>query len=253
MKRLRSLLAALAAVAVVGCENGAGPLGSNVQVSFATRGTGTAGSGAQTYGTAAADTIRDGTNTLVITKAEIVLREIEFEREEAGDCDLNPAMCEDVEIGPVLVDLPLTPGAARRFEVELPPGTFVEVEFEIHKVSGDDPADALFRQQHPEFVNKSIRVQGTFNGQPFVYETDLNVEQELDLVPPLVITETTASANVTIFVALAEWFRGPDGTLLDPATGNKGEPNENVIKENIKQSIEAFEDPEGDGTKSGQG
>ncbi|GBD32546.1 MAG: hypothetical protein KatS3mg081_2477 [Gemmatimonadales bacterium] len=241
----------IAILLLLACENGAGPLGSNVQVSFATRSSSASPPAAAGLdgSTPASDTIRDGTNVLVITKAEIVLREIEFERQEAGNCDANPAACEDVELGPVLVDLPLTPGAVQRFQVDLPQGTYVEVEFEIHKVSDDDPADAVFRQQHPDFIDKSIRVQGTFNGQAFVFETDLNVDQELDLVPPLVIGEGVSGTNVTIFVSLADWFKGPDGKLLDPATGNKGQPNESLIKNNIQRSMEAFEDRDGDGRR----
>jgi hypothetical protein len=34
---------------------------------------------------------------------------------------------------------------------------------------------------------------------------------------------------------------------VDPATGNKGGANESLVKENIKQSIEAFEDENHDG------
>lgn len=243
----------IAILLLLGCDSGAGPLGSNVQVSFATRSPAAAAQvAAQWYDPAASnDTIRDGTNVLVITKAEIVLRKIEFERQEAGDCDVQPQRCEDVELGPVLVDLPLVTGAVPRFQVELPAGTYVEVEFEVHKVSGDDPSDALFRQRYPDFVNKSIRVQGTYNGQPFVFETDLDVEQELDLSPPLVITQQGASTNVTILVSLAAWFNGPDGKLVNPATGNKGQPNESLVKNNIQRSMEAFEDRDRDGEREG--
>lgn len=243
----------LAALAPAGCDNGSGPLG-NVQVSFATRSSAVATSGAMAISDALAAgfTIEDGVNTLVVTRAEIVLREVEFERLGGAGCNgTSDDGCEEVEFGPVLVDLPLTPGAAQRFAAELPPGTYVEVEFEIHKVtSGSDDAD--FRQRHPEFpAEASIRVQGTFNDQPFDFITDLNVEQELDLVPPLVVTDRTSSANVTIFVALDQWFRASDGTLLDPNTGNKGQVNENLMKNNIRDSIEAFEDPDGDGEPEG--
>lgn len=247
---MRRWLMVLGVAAAVACDDGAGPLGSNVQVSFATRDPAAVPSGARSSGwdaAAGSDTISDGTNTLIITKAEIVLREIEFERQEVAGCDVDPAGCEDVELGPVLVDLPLAAGAVQRFAAALPPGTYVELEFDIHKVTGD-AADAAFRQQYPDFpVGTSIRVQGTFNGQTFEFRTELNVEQELNLVPALVIAETTTSTNVTIRVGLPGWFRGLDGKLVDPATGNKGGANESLILENIKQSIEAFEDDDGDG------
>lgn len=254
MNLTRSSLAALTGLLLVAaCSDGTGPGGPSLSLSFATRlpAGAAAPSRAQAFGASVtgADTLTDGTNTLIITKAEVVLREIELEPQEVADCDVEPepAGCEDFEVGPVLVDLPLGPGAVQQVAIDVEPGTYVEVEFEIHKVSKDDPAEAAFRAAHPEFVEKSIRVQGTFNGQAFTYETDLDVEQEEDLVPPLVITETTTSANLTIRVGLANWFRALDGSLVDPASGNKGGQNESLIKENIKQSIEAFEDDDHDG------
>ncbi len=36
-------------------------------------------------------------------------------------------------------------------------------------------------QANPDFLDKSIRVSGTFNGQQFTFESDLNVDQELAL------------------------------------------------------------------------
>ncbi|HXV85119.1 MAG TPA: hypothetical protein VD793_00390, partial [Gemmatimonadales bacterium] len=122
----------------VACSDGAGPLNSNVQVSFATRDPAAplAGPSAARAAPAAtaSDTLTDGTNTLIITRAEIVLREIQFKRLEVANCDVEPepAGCEDVELGPVLVDLPLGPGAVQKFEVDLPAGSYTEIEFDIH-------------------------------------------------------------------------------------------------------------------------
>ncbi|MBI2404259.1 MAG: hypothetical protein HYV20_16285 [Gemmatimonadetes bacterium] len=215
-------------------------------MSFATRSRAAATFAQRAPGLAAAsDTLTDGTNTLIITKAEIVLREVELKQQEAANCDVEPAGCEDVEFGPVVVDLPLGRGAQQQFFVEIPPGTYRAIEFEIHKVSSDDPA--TFRQQYPYLADQSIRVQGTYNDQPFTFLTDLNVEQTLLFNPLLVVTDTTTATNVTILVSLAAWFVGPDHKLRDPATGNKGGVNESMIKENIKQSMEAFEDHDFDG------
>ena len=245
----------LLALASLACDNGTGPLNSNVQVSFATYDpaaaprAGAFGAPAASRTATAGDTLTDGTNTLIITKAEIVLREIEFKKLEVADCDVDPEPpgCEDVELGPVLVDLPLGPGAVQQFEVDLPAGTYSEIKFEIHKVTSD-AVDAAFRAAHPTFpVGQSIRLQGTFNDTAYVYQTELNVEQELDLASPLVVTDTTTGTNVTIRVGLAGWFRALNGKLLNPASGNKGQPNESLVNENIKKSIEAFEDRDRDG------
>jgi hypothetical protein len=244
----------------LGCSDGAGPLNSNVQVSFATRDPaaaplGPAGAPGAARGVAAGDTLIHGSDTLIITRAEIVLAEIEFKPGGVVNCDADPepAGCEDVELGPVLIDLPLGPGAEQLFEVDLPAASYAEIEFKIHKVTSD-AVDAAFRAAHPDFpVGRSIRVQGTFNGAAFDYQTELDVEQELDLAPPLVVTDTTTGTNVTIRVGLAGWFRAADGSLLDPASGNAGQPNESLVNENIKRSIEAFEDRDGDGDERDEG
>jgi len=256
MKRWTAFSAGLWALATA-CSDGAGP-GHTVSLSFATRLPAGGLAAAPTYGAPqsaaimlAGDTMTDGTNTLVIVSAQMVLREIELERQEVTDCDDSPgpADCEDFEIGPVLVELPLGPGTSEQVTVDLPPGIYNEIEFEIHKVSKDDQDDAAFRAAHPEFTEKSIRVQGTFNGVPFLYESDLDVEQELDLSPPLVIADSVTATNLTVRVGLATWFRALNGGLVNPDSGNKGGANESLIKENIKQSVEAFEDRDDDGSE----
>jgi hypothetical protein len=88
-----------------------------------------------------------------------------------------------------------------------------------------------------------------FNGASFTYESDLEVEQELELVPSLLVSDDV-STNVTIFVDIDTWFRSAGGALLDPETGNQGGTNESQIEENIKQSLKAFEDEDGDGNDS---
>lgn len=222
-----------------------------VQVFFATRSASLSAASAETVNAAALDdTLSDAQgNELIIASVQIVLREIELERVE-GACNDDAPGCEDVEFGPILVDLPLDPGAVQRLAVEVPPGTYEEIEFEIHKPDDDDPADLAFLNEYPDFTDVSIRVRGTWNGTPFTYETDLNAEQELDFVPPLAVGEATV-VNVTIFVNIDTWFRDANGDLVDPATANKGEPNENLVRDNIIRSIEAFEDDDGDGSPNG--
>jgi hypothetical protein len=257
MKRVTAWSTGLLALAAAACSDGAGP-GPSVSLSFATRSSAGAplarpasAPGAATIALAG-DTLSDGANTLVINSAQIVLREVELKRQEVTDCDdePEPAGCEDFELGPVLVDLPLGAGAEEQVTVDLPPGTYTEIEFEIHKVSHDGQEDAAFRAAHPEFAEKSIRVTGTFNGTPFTFESDLDVEQELDLSPALVIADSVTATNVTVRVGIANWFRASNGSLVNPDTGNTGGANESLIKENIKQSVEAFEDRDGDGDES---
>lgn len=193
------------------------------------------------------DTLISGTDTLILTRVRIVLREIELKRIDVTDCDdlVDDDSCEEFAFGPELIDLPLNSGFQQVFALDIDEGTFSEIEFDIHKPDDDDPSDLAFIAANPLFADQSIRVEGTFNGSAFIFESDLNVEQELELQPALVVSGS-GSTNVTILVDLDAWFRDTSGSVVDPATANKGEPNEGLVKDNIKQSFEAFEDEDRD-------
>jgi len=77
-------------------------------------------------------------------------------------------------------------------------------------------------------------------------------ELDLDLRTPLVVSDAAAT-NLTIRIGLARWFRALNGSLVNPASANKGQPNEGLVNENIKTSIEAFEDRDGDGDDRDEG
>ena len=252
------VLGALTAALLLFACNGSGPTAfSNVAVSFATRGA-SAGSVSESGFFSSrvsllSDTLVDTQgNTLIVASAEIVLREIELKAVEVPNCDVDPEPegCEEFEAGPVLVSLPLEPGAQALVAIEIPSGTYSEMEFEVHKVTSGDPADQVFLQGNPAFVDKSMRVIGTFNGSVFEYTSDLNVEQKLDLQPNLVIgTGQTGATNVTILIDVDDWFRDSVGNLVDPTTANQGQPNQSLVNENIKTSMEAYEDRDRDGKR----
>lgn len=236
MRRLAIL--AFVGLGVGGC-NSTGP-GQQVSLSFATQ--------------ASSTTV--GSDVLVITKAEVILRKVELEG-QPGACSLGPSAsegndssgdqgpdveCEEFKAGPFRLELPLNAVEAI-VSVPVPAGSYREVEFQIHKVTG---SDAAFAAANPDFAGKSIRVEGTFNGQPFVFESDLEVEQEVDLVPPLVVTDQSAT-NLTVQVDIGTWFRTAAGALINPATANAGGVNQELVKHNIKLSFRAFEDRDRDG------
>ena len=249
----RALLVMSLVAFIASCNESTTPtIFRNVQVSFATQpATAPAASVSGTASPSALldDTLVTGTDTLIITSAQIVLREIELKRIDTADCDsqLDDDGCEEFEAGPVLVSLPLTAGAETEFELDIPPATYSEIEFDIHKVE-DEPSDIVFLQQHPEFDKLSIRVMGSYNGNDFLFESDLGVEQELDLVPVLVVEEGSGSTNITVFVDIDAWFRDQSGDLIDPDTANDGGPNKSLVEDNIKQSMEAFEDDDRSGS-----
>ncbi len=245
----RALAPMAVMLVITACGNdGTGPDGQlkDVQVSFATtRAQQPAAASARVFFD---DTLTSGVDTIFVSSVGIVLREVELKRLGADDCDKDVDACEKFESGPILVMLPLNGEPEVQFALDIPDGVYSEIEFDIHKVGDSNPEDLAFAQQHPEYRGKSIRVQGMFNGTNFLYETDLNVEQELQLNPPLVVDSTRAAAAITVFVDIDRWFRDNGGALVDPATGNKGGANEGLVKENIKQSFEAFEE-DGSGGK----
>jgi len=251
--RSKTFIPALIAIVAFGCSDSGGPEGSTVALSFTSQAGGGAVPAAPFMAAAAPDTLLDGANTLIITKAELVLREIELERVSDDACDEltgDDDLCEKFVAGPILLDLPLDGNVETEFTIPVDTGTYDEIEFELHKVSSDDPEDAQFRTDHPDMVDKSVRVQGTYNGQPFTYETDLNEDQEQPISPVLEIGDGVTSTNVTIIVNLDVWFRDAGGDLVNPQSGNKGGVNENMIRDNIKDSFEAFEDVDRDGDDS---
>ena len=192
----------------------------------------------------------DGASTLTLTRVAIVLRDIELE-EQFDECDdisgSDDDGCEEFESGPFILELPLDGTVGNAITVtNVPAGTYDELEFKVHKPEDDTPAGLDFLSRNPDFRDVSIRVEGDFDGLAFVYETDLNEEQEIPLSPPLVVTDG-ASLNLTFSVDVATWFRTAGGSLIDPASANKGQPNEQLVEDNIEASIDIFEDNDRDG------
>src|SRR5712691_11215437 len=223
------------------------------------------GAGGATAPAGGSETFTEGTNTLVISSVEVVLRKLELKRADAAE----PAGCvmstsgitasedgecgeqnDELEAGPVLVDLPLG-GIERTFTADVPAGSFEALEFQIHELSSDgDAADQDFLKAHPDFAGISIRVKGTFDGADFTYTSDLDVEQELKFEQPVVV-EAGKPASVTIKLDLDGWFRNGVGTLVDPATAATGAENENLVRDNIVRSFHAFQDNDEDGMDDG--
>lgn len=191
--------------------------------------------------------VAEGANTLVITKAELVLRELELKLSSATTCATGTVedSCESLELGPMKIDLPTTDVVASPISVTVPAGTYHEIEFDIRR-PGTDPADLAFVAANPQFNNVSIRVEGTFNGTPFTFTSQLDQEVQIDFNPPVTITDGTN--NVTIGVDLRSWFRNAQGVLINPATANPGQPNESPVTARIKASLRAFEDDDKSGS-----
>ena len=199
-------------------------------------------------------TYEDGTNTLVVDYAALVLSEIELEGalDECpvgldDDDDFDDDDCEEFETGPILLELPLDGSVDRVLEVFVAPGTYDELEFELDTPDDDDEREREFLERYPEFENVSVRVEGTWNGEPFVFVQDVEAEQETDLAEPLVVAEGSETRNLTLRLDISSWFVDGSGSLIDPSSALADGPNEELVEDNIEDSFEAFEDDDEDG------
>lgn len=258
--RMRELaVAGLVVLAFTACSDGAGPSGQAVSLSFSSlRPAGVAPSpsfrvaGVSASLMAPGDSLvlTDGTNTLIITSAQVLMREIELKRANVSDCDstANEDACEEFELGATLVTLPLVAGAATEVAITVDSGSYSEIEFDVHKL-GSDSVDDVFAAANPSWpVGQSIRVTGFYNGTPFTFVTDVDSEQEIQFNPALVAGPGGSLGNVTIRFDLDQWFRtSPTGPFVNPATANQGGANKSLVDNNIKNAIEAFEDDDHDG------
>jgi len=191
----------------------------------------------------------DGVNTLTMSRIAVVIRKLELKKRYQAGCSVTPSTdpsCETFAVGPLLVELPLNQLTRSLVSVDVPPGAYDEVEFEIHKPDDDTPGDLQFLEAHPEFRRVSVRVEGDFNGGAFVFTQDLNESLEADLEPHLYVNEDDPPTNITLRIDARTWFW--DGnTLVNPFSALKGEENEKLVEDNIEDSIRAFPDHDWDG------
>ncbi|MEO5568856.1 MAG: hypothetical protein ABIR92_10200 [Gemmatimonadaceae bacterium] len=238
IQQLVSLPVLVGALSLSACGDSTSPNSRAVSLSFSSQ--------AAAAGANFDVIVVSGANTLVITKAQMVLREIELKQSASAACGNDDAVddCDEIELGVRLIDLPVTAGLTTALTASIPEGTYREIEFEIHKPSGD-AKDAAFKAANPAFADISIRVEGTYNGQQFVFTSAVSQDVELEFNPPVVVT--AANNNVTIQVDLSRWFKTSTGALIDPSTANPGQPNVSLVSANIKASLKAVEDDDKDG------
>jgi hypothetical protein len=285
MRNFSVLALAAGAALLAGCSDSGTGTAADATVRFNIATSTGAAAGAALDVSGGPETFTDGTNTLVVESAQMVLRDIDFHFVETATCtedgsddgsvdggngsgddnggnsgssstsasngnvalshddDGNDQDCDELRIGPYLLDLPLGAGAARAFSIELPAGSYREVKFKVHKATSE--TDAAFVAAHPEFEQRSVHVVGTYNGVAFDFTSDATASQENEFNPPLVVDGATAT-DLTLFVDLSSWFL-VNGVLVDPAQANGDQPFASQVKNNIKASIRAFEDDDRDG------
>lgn len=248
-KYLKPLGGIAALIALAACSSDL--TGNNrhpVQLSFTTR----AGA-ASAFNGVAGDLVAGTDNELVLKKVQLVFAKLELDRAGATDCvgedqdnDDNGAdedrsrrgeECEEISLDPLLADVPVDDALHPVINVPLPAGKFSELEARLAPARD---RFTTFNTANPDLVGKSVRVEGTFKGTPFVFSSRVRSRLELDFDPPLVIDETTKNATVSIDVR--NWFLDRDGRVIDPTTATEGSFKLQQIENNIRRSFHAFED-----------
>ncbi|HEX8692657.1 MAG TPA: hypothetical protein VF746_09575 [Longimicrobium sp.] len=233
---------ALAPLALAACSDsptGSGSGASDVALRFGVVGApGASASSGALFQTAAGQLVVTGANgTLTFDGIRVIVEEFELK----GDDDVNPCErnggvddCEDFDAGPFFVDLPLSSAPISVSTGAVPPGTYREVEFEVEDLDDDEenPAEAariaqLFQQIRAQFPDwprdASMLVTGTFTptgGQPRPFRVfiEAEIEVEVDLNPPLVVTEGSTQ-DVSILLDPAALFR-QGGNVVDLSAQN---------------------------------
>jgi hypothetical protein len=195
----------------------------------------------------ASDQAVDPAGDLVLQKVQLVFGKLELDRTGQADCVAEAEgdddkgdtgiECEDVSRNPLLVDVPVDATLHPTLNVPLAAGTYAELEAKLEPAR-DRFAD--FNAANPDLVGKSVRVEGTFKGTPFVFSTGVEAKLEMEFDPPLVIDETTK--NATISLDVSKWFLDASGNVIDPSTATSGTENLSRIEDNIRRSFHAFED-----------
>lgn len=262
---LAKLIAIGGAILVSGCADISGSGSHMVSLSVTTRSTGGL---SRTVGLSR-DIAIGPNGDLVLKKVQLVLGRIEISRtdqatcagddEDTGDDDVMSSDrqsghdgegeddCEEVAGDPLLIDVPVDDAVHTVVNVPLAAGTYKRLEAKVTPVD----ATTLAALGGPsDMAGKSVRVEGTFKGTPFVYTSPVRTGLELEFDPPLIIDGTTRNATVNIDVT--RWFLA-GGVVIDPATANAGGVNSDLVARNIRNSFHAFEDDDRGGDEDHEG
>lgn len=255
--RAMPMFATAAAILLAACSDATGSGAHQISLSFTTK---SAASVRASTGFNQ-DVVVGSAGELVLKKIQIVLDRVEIAPSGSTGCADDDAEgdddrmsgnddCEDMARDPILVNVPVDDAVHTVISVPVAPGTFTKLEARLDPASA---ADVSALGAPADMTGKSIRVEGTFKGTPFVFTSPLSTKLEFEFNPPLVVDASTKNATVNIDVT--KWFIASNGSVIDPATANAGGSNSFVVANNIRNSFRAFEDDNrnGDDDHEGEG
>ncbi len=180
--------------------------------------------------------VTGGGHTVDVQKVDVLFADVKLERVHSGDEKDSDANEDDSDLrneevfktGPVTVAIPLNGGSVSPFTQTLPVGVYDEVQMKA----------------------RSLRLQGTYDGQAFDVTVPVEAKLEMRLNPPLKITATTDRPDITIDINVLSWFKGRDGAAIDPRKLLTDSSLRSDFRNRVRASLKAFKDKNRDGVDS---
>lgn len=169
-----------------------------------------------------------------LTEVKFLVEELELESVDNDSADF--------EVENLVVNLPLDGNPLDLTAQNITNGLYDEFEMEIEN---DEEENTV---TDPDFINEgdgngySLVIKGSYNGEEFMFRTDKEFEIEMDLNPPLEVSETSGSLSVAINIDPSGWFLDSNGNALDPSDP----ANKELIENNIENSFDAEGDDNDD-------
>lgn len=193
--------------------------------------------------------LADGDHHLSIDRVRLVVGRVVLREAGAAACgyDEGPGeACEMMERGPVLIDAPLDGSVRSLVAVLVRPRDYGALGLRLHVADRDEPNDSSLLALHGDFEAISLRVEGLWDGEPFIFERALEEEWWWNLEPaPIVAAGRTV--NMTLRLDPSSWFRSEEGRLIDPRVVALDPATGAAVEARIRTSIVAFEDDDVDG------
>jgi hypothetical protein len=192
------------------------------------------GAGAAVFGAGEAESVRIDRILLVLGRVKL---------EKAGD-----TQADFVDERSVVVSL--TPGGApaELLDLDIPAGEYKELELAFDKLEQGNPAEESLIQQHPALADRTLLIEGTVTGngttEPFTFTADLDLDVEVQFVPPRLVDLAEGEPMMaSVVIDVEGWMLDAVGRLLDP----RDPASRSAIEGNVQRSAHLFEDPEVDG------
>jgi hypothetical protein len=177
-------------------------------------------SGLLGLGSSSPNEISSGGHTIVLTSATMSISEMELRGLSSGSSGSGPGTTSRFETGAQMIALPINGGTSREITTNVAAGTYSKFEMSV----------------------RTVRLEGTYDGSPFIVNVAVNDELEMDLTPPLVVSDNASPTSVNVALDLQSWFRNAAGDLIDPRQAGSDTTVAAALRSNIRSSFEARED-----------